>query len=108
MKVLNLELAYKIDEDALKSMGLGSKSDMTRFMIRSCVRAVYPKEIGPTESRIWAKIQDNTEESEDAPLEDAEFNFLKDTIKDAKLHPDLSRWYWILRNHFDELDKKEE
>ena len=108
MKVLNLELKYKIDEDALRSMGLETMSDMTRFMFRSCVRVKYPKEIGHTESRIWAKIQDKTEDSEDAPLEEAEFNFLKDTVKDAKLHPDFARWYWTLRNHFEELDKKQE
>jgi len=108
MKVLNLELKYKIDENALKQMGLDTMSDMTRFMFRACVRSKYPKEIGHTESRIWAKIQDKTENSDDAPIEDAEFNFLKETVKDCKLHPDLSRWYWTLKDHLEELEKKEE
>ncbi len=108
MKVLNLELPYKIDKDVLKQMGLESMSDMTRFMFRACVRAKYPKEIGHTESRLWAKVQDKTEESEDAPIEDAEFEFLRDTVKDVKLHPDFSRWYWILKNHMDDLDKIQE
>lgn len=108
MKILNLELPYKVvGEGDRKAMP--KNSDVTRFLIQAIVGKKYEKDMPRTDSRIWAQLQDRTEDVEDLPLADSEFDWLYEIVKDSKLPPSLARWYWTFMDHMDNLkDKKEE
>ena len=109
MRTLNINVDYKTKE--VEGQKRLSNSELTLNYINYAVDVKYKEGLNGQIRRMYGRIQRTLEEAVETgkskvELEESEFEFIKDAIKDAKFPTGLARFVSALEDELDKVNEK--